>query len=130
MGFDDYSVQLDEETRRLAVFINEGDWLRNWLPKLTGDFSQIVRALTHKSGAPHIFVDINNYRKEREVIISELAKAAARKVVMTKAKVTLPAMNAYERRLIHVELASRPDIATESEGEGIERRVVVKPLEL
>lgn len=130
MGFDDYSVNLDEETRRLTIIINEGDWFKNWLPKLTGDFSQIIRALTRKSGTPPVFVDINNYRREREVIISELAKAAARKVIMTKTKVTLPAMNAYERRLIHVELASRPDVATESEGEGVERRVIVKPLEL
>lgn len=128
MGFSDYSINLDEETRRLTIFINEGEWLKGWLPKLTGDFSQIARALSRKFNAPNIFVDVNNYRKEREIIISELAKAAARKAVMTKTKVTLPAINAYERRLVHVELAARPDIATESEGEGVERRVTVKLL--
>lgn len=129
MGFSDYSVNLDEESNRLTIFINEGDWFKSWLPKVIGDFNQIVRTLTSQLNLPHTFIDINNYRKEREMIIAELAKAAARKVVMTKSKVTLPAMNAYERRLIHMELATRPDIATESEGEGVERRVVIKPLE-
>jgi predicted RNA-binding protein Jag len=37
-------------------------------------------------------------------------------------------MSAYERRVIHAELALRPDINTESEGEPPSRCVVVKPL--
>ena len=37
-------------------------------------------------------------------------------------------MNAYERRLIHVEIANHPDLKTESIGEGRERRVVIKPI--
>jgi len=129
MGFSDYSVNTEEESKRLTVFINEGDWFKNWLPKITSDFNQIARTLTTRLNLPHVFVDVNNYRKERETIITELAKAAARKVIMKKAAVTLPAMNAYERRLVHTELATRPDVATESEGEGTERRVVIKPLD-
>ena len=75
-----------------------------------------------------VFVDVNSYRKERENIILELARGAARKAAGTKTDITLPPMNAYERRLIHSELASRPDIKTESVGEGKERYVVVKPI--
>ena len=33
-------------------------------------------------------------------------------------------MNAYERRLVHTELATRPDVKTESIGEGSERHIV------
>ncbi len=73
-------------------------------------------------------IDINNYRKERERLILELAKAAAQKAVTTKQAVLLPAMNPYERRLIHVELSIRPDVKTESVGEGRERGVSIKPL--
>lgn len=128
MGFSDYSVSLEEESNKLTIFINEGDWFKKWLPKVINDFSQLSRTLTTKAKLPHLFIDINNYRKERENIIAELARAAARKTVVTKSAVTLPAMNSYERRLIHTELATRPDIATESEGEGKERRVVIRPL--
>ncbi|TSC82531.1 MAG: spoIIIJ-associated protein, partial [Parcubacteria group bacterium Gr01-1014_19] len=76
----------------------------------------------------NLFVDINNYRKERENLIVEIAKAAARKVTMTKAEVKLPAMNSYERRLIHMELSTRPDVKSESMGEGKERYVIVRPI--
>src|SRR3989344_2834422 len=73
-------------------------------------------------------VDINNYRKERERLIVELAKASARKAIVEKQPVELPPMNAYERRLVHVELASRPDAKTESVGEGATRRVSIQLL--
>ena len=73
-------------------------------------------------------MDVNNYKKERERLITELAKAAARKVLAEKKDVELPVMNAYERRLVHVELAARPDVKTESVGEGTNRHIVVKPL--
>ena len=36
-------------------------------------------------------------------------------------------MPAYERRIIHMELAGRTDIATESIGEEPERKVIIRP---
>jgi len=36
-------------------------------------------------------------------------------------------MSAYERRIVHLELAERKDITTESTGEEPERRVVIRP---
>ena len=48
---------------------------------------------------------------------------------MTKEKISLPAMNSYERRLVHVELSIHPEVATESAGMGKERCVVIKPIE-
>lgn len=128
-GFNDFSLDFDTENRKITIFINEGEWLKNWLPRLVSDFTQIGKVLSKKNQLPNIFIDINNYRKERETIISDLAKAAARKASMTKGEVRLPAMNSYERRLIHTILASRPDVATESVGADPERYVVIKPLE-
>ena len=129
IGFTDSKVDLSENGYKLSVFIDEGDWLKEWLPKLISDLTHIARLLAKKANVDgSVYVDINNYRLEREKIIIELAKAAARKVLMTKTEVKLPAMNAYERRLIHTELATRPDIKTESTGEKSERCVVIKPL--
>lgn len=128
-GFNDFKVDWDKDSHRFTIFINEGDWFKDWLPRLISDLEQLTRLLAKKEKIEHnVFVDINNYRRERERIIVDLAKAAARKVMLTKAEVRLPAMNAYERRLIHTELAIRPDVTTESTGERAERCVVVKPL--
>lgn len=126
-GFSDYSISADAENRKISLFINEGDWLKKILPRFVNDFDHLAKLMAKKSNSQTVFVDINNYRKERETLIVELAKAAARKAILQKAPVELPVMNAYERRLIHTELATRPDIKTESVGEGKTRRVIVSP---
>jgi len=126
-GFDDYSITPDVENRKIAIFINEGPWFKKALSRFVTDFDHIAKLIAKKNNLESVFVDINNYRRERERIIVELAKAAARKATVSKNGVDLPAMNAYERRLIHTELATRPDVKTESSGEGKERHVIVSP---
>jgi len=128
-GFRDNSVSVtDEENRKLAVFMNEGEWFKKVLPNFVQSLDSIARLVAKKNNLETPFVDVNNYRLERERIIIEIAKAAARKAVMTKGDIELPAMNGYERRLVHMELATRPDVKTESIGEGKERRTLVRPL--
>jgi len=41
---------------------------------------------------------------------------------------TLPSLNAYERRVVHVALEGEPGITTASAGEGAERRLTVSPV--
>ena len=128
MGFSDASVEAEPEGRRVKIFINEGEWIKTWVPELVSDFEIILRLNAFKDKQETVFVDVNNYRKERERLIVEIAKAAARKALMSKAEVSLPSMNAYERRLVHTELSTRPDVKTESVGFGASRYVVVKPI--
>ena len=129
MGFSDFTVDCDSEGHRVSIFINTDEWFKDWLPKLINDFTHLVRLMAKKFAiSDSIYVDLNYYRRDREKIIIELAKAAAHKVAITKNEVKLPAMNAYERRLIHTELATRPDVKTESLGEKSERCVIVKPI--
>lgn len=75
----------------------------------------------------YIDLDINDYKKKKAEYLKETAKNAADEVSLTKKENQLPPMPAYERRIIHMELASRDDVATESVGWGPERRVVIKP---
>lgn len=129
MGFKDFSISYDGEGRRFSVFIGQNEISDNTVVSLTANLDYLVKLVAEKCGvAESVFIDINNYRKEREKIIIELARAAARKAAAAQKEVSLPVMNAYERRLVHLELSSRPDVATESVGEAKERYVVVKPL--
>jgi len=80
----------------------------------------------HPECGPFI-LDINDYRKSKESFLKELARTAAQKVALSGEDEALPPMNAYERRIIHVELTMRPDVMTESRGEEPERYLVVKP---
>ena len=129
MGFHDYKVEVDVEHRHGVVFINDNTvFFKENLPGFVESMNQISQVIAKKFDTQSLVIDINNYRKERENIIVELARAAARKALATKQDVVLPAMNSYERRIIHVELASRPDVKTESQGLGKERGVTIKPI--
>ncbi len=128
IGLQEVSIDFDAGSRHLLVFANEGEWFAKMLPFVVSDLNHIVRLLTQRHELEPVFIDVNNYRKERERLIIELAKAAARKAMVEKKEVSLPAMNAYERRLVHTELSTRPDVKTESVGEGQNRAVVIKPI--
>ena len=75
----------------------------------------------------YLDLDINNYKKRREEYLRELAQNTADDVSLTKVEKVLSPMSAYERRIIHLELAERSDVKTESEGEEPNRKVVIKP---
>ena len=128
MGLHEPSIDVDRENRKITIFVNEGPWFQKLVPRLISDVEHLVHLIAKRHAQETFFVDLNNYRKERERLIIELAKAAARKVLLAKAEVRLPAMNAYERRLVHMELSVHPEVKTESAGEGPERCVVVKPI--
>lgn len=130
MGFNDFSVNYEPGSNRFLIFVNEGDFFKKFLPGFVTSLDYVVRLMANKIGQEGtVFIDINNYRRERENLILELARAAARKVMAAKEEVSLPAMNGYERRLVHLELSSHPDVKTESVGEGKNRYIIIKPIQ-
>ncbi len=128
MGFDEPTILSDEQDLRVTIFLPEAEFLKRNLPHLVVHIDHIGKLMAKKQGSSLYHIDVNNYRKEREKLIVDIARGAAKKAATTKEDIVLPAMNAYERRLIHAELATRPDVKTESVGEGRERYVVVKPI--
>ncbi|KKR02600.1 MAG: R3H domain protein [Candidatus Yanofskybacteria bacterium GW2011_GWA1_39_13] len=91
-------------------------------------FEHLVRAMLLKNNdGQNIIIDINDYKKSRASFVVDTAKQAVTRVRNTqKAEVLIP-MSAYERRIVHMELASYPDVATESIGDEPQRRIVIKP---
>jgi len=75
----------------------------------------------------YISLDINDYKKKKKEYLEELAVSTADEVSLSKKEKTLSPMPAYERRIIHMALAGRGDVVTESTGEGMDRRLVIKP---
>lgn len=100
-----------------------------------GALEHIIRLIVSRKTSPgetrgSFVIDINDYRKSKTTQVLALAHGAAQRVISTqKAEALLP-MSAYERRLVHSELASHKDIQTESIGEEPRRRVVISPLNL
>ena len=128
MTIQESQINYDEANRKVSIFLNEVEHplIKTNIPKIVQDFNHIAQLIAKKNDEPSFFIDINNYRLERERIIVELAKAAARKALATKQEISFPAMNAYERRIIHMELAVHPEVKTESVGLGKNRYVIIK----
>jgi len=71
-------------------------------------------------------VDIADYKKQRADRLSEKALSWIKKVQESGEPMHLQPMNAADRRTIH-KLAGEEGIETESEGEGRDRHIVLKP---
>lgn len=74
-----------------------------------------------------VTLDIGSYRANRIHQLEILATKTAKSVSKTKIAVKLDPMNSFERRVIHEKLSDWRDVYTESEGEGEERAIVIKP---
>ena len=74
-----------------------------------------------------ITLDIGGYRENRKRKLEILATKTAKDVARSGIEVKLRPMNAYERKVIHEKLSEWRDIYTESEGEGEDRCLIIKP---
>jgi len=75
----------------------------------------------------YISVDIDNYKKNKEDYLKDLAWRVADEVLKTGTQKEIPLVSSFDRRIVHIELQQRNDVLTESIGEGEERRIIVKP---
>ncbi len=73
----------------------------------------------------NFLVDIDNYRERRREALTRLAERTAEKAMRRNRAVTLEAMSAYDRRIIHMALRDHEQVYTSSVGEGADRRVRV-----
>jgi len=96
---------------------------------MLADIQLLLRKVIKKEIGKEIYLtlDIDNYRKNKINSYKSMANSAAEEVITTGQQRTLPPLSAYARRIIHMELAKRDDVLTESIGEGEDRRVSIKP---
>ncbi len=111
VGDDDFEGLIGQDGETLRSF----DYLVNLI---------VARRL----GQPcRVKVDVNGYRQRRTDQLTELVTTLADEVRESKEPVTLEAMPANERWLVHDALTDDPDVRTYSIGDGHERRVVIAP---
>lgn len=133
MGFSDATVEVmpDTEGEGLLVAIES-----RHAHLLIGEYGMHLRAFEYVAklvarrtlpDPPRFFVDINRYRQGRIEYLRGYAKDVANRVTRSGREIPMQPMSSYERRIVHLELMSRPDVTTESIGEEPERWVVVKP---
>ena len=115
---DTYQVVLEGENMG-ALIGHRGETL-DAIQQLTG--YAVNRGRSHRV---RIHVDAEGYRARREESLYRLARKTAGKVVKYRRNITLEAMNAYERHVIHTALQDYPGVTTFSTGTEPNRRTVV-----
>lgn len=92
----------------------------------------IARVMVRKKteDRTNFILDVNSYRQEKNDSVMAIANNMASRAIMEGRAVIMRPMSAYERRLVHMELAKNEQVKTESIGEGEDRRVVIKPANL
>ena len=71
-------------------------------------------------------IDINGFQKKRIENIHAIAHMMAERARYFKLNMEVDPMPAFERRIVHEFLSNEADLKTESTGEGLSRRVVIK----
>ena len=74
-----------------------------------------------------ISINIGNYREKREKTLEILGRKLAFKALKTGQKTSLEPMNPYERRIIHTAVQKVKGASSWSEGEDMQRHVVIGP---
>lgn len=117
-------ITLDIETEEIERVIGRRGQVVDALQHLVG--KHLARQRTEERQKP-VVVDAGGYRQKQIERLEALALRMAERVVDEGMPVELAPMSAHDRRIIHMALAERPDVRTESEGQGDGRHVVVLP---
>ena len=115
---DTYQVVLEGED--LGALIGHRGETLDAIQQLTG--YAVNRGRSHRA---RVHLDAEGYRARREESLNRLARKTAGKVVKYRRNITLEAMNAYERHVIHTALQDYPGVSTFSTGTEPNRRTVV-----
>lgn len=104
--------------------------------KVIGRGGQTLNALEYVTNAVmnrnegsnvRVNIDVGGYKRRRDDRIRAAARKIAAKVGKSGTPVEMDPMSAAERRVVHMALIDEPGVVTESEGQGRNRRVVIKP---
>ena len=134
MGFE-ATVEASENEEKVSLEVKGPD-----SGLIIGKKGQTLDALQHlvakvvfrgKEGTPEagkpIQVDTEGYRQRRIESLEAMARRMAEKVVATRRPLEVDPMSPADRRVIHMVLANVAGVTTRSEGEGMDRRLVILP---
>jgi spoIIIJ-associated protein len=76
---------------------------------------------------PHLVIDIENYRDRRRKTLEDMALRLGEKAKRQRKTVTVDALSAADRRVIHEALQDDPWLTTRSLGQGSYRRLLIIP---
>jgi len=91
----------------------------------------LVRLIASKSlgRRANVIIDVEDYKFRRRSKLKSVAEKSASKVEKTGKRISLEPMSPSDRRIIHMALVDYKNVKTQSRGEGVNRKVVIIPVE-
>ena len=116
-------IYFEGERSRIYMIGNHG----RQLDSLQYILQLMVGKIIDQDPRYRVLVDVGGYRKEKDSKIEDLALQKADDVRILGEEIEMEPMSPADRRVVHTTLSQYEDITTESIGEGVDRRVVIKP---
>ena len=112
-------LPLDDKTIPIRLTLEEPQILIGEKGQTLGEIQHLLKAILRSQINEEFYIDldINDYKKKKNEYLRELAISIADQVALLRREKALDPMPSYERRIIHLELAERKDIITESIGQ-------------
>jgi len=91
----------------------------------------LVRLIASKSlgRRANVIIDVEDYKFRRRSKLKSIAEKSASKVEKTGKRISLEPMSPSDRRIVHMALVDYKNVKTQSRGEGVNRKVVIIPVE-
>jgi len=74
-----------------------------------------------------ISIDVGDYKKNRTEMLKALAMETKERVLSEGKEIVIPELKSWERRIVHLLLEKDSEVMSESQGEGRDRVLVVRP---
>lgn len=127
----DIDISIEAGRPKVAV-VSDGP--NQDLKRLVGPDGEVLDALqdlarlavqAETGDVSRLMLDVADFRAGRKERLAEIAREAIAKVQESGASVSLPPMNAFERKVVH-DVVLEAGLVSESEGEEPNRHVVVR----
>ncbi len=131
----DFEGRIDADDSQPDILVvnvesDEAGWLIGQGGENLGALQHLARAVVNKKLGQEtldFIMDVNSYRAHRVALLKEMALGLAKQAAEDKQPKVLEPMPPYERRIVHLALKNFEGIETESQDEGLARRIVIKP---
>jgi spoIIIJ-associated protein len=131
MGLDVQVVvdRLDDGSVRVDIQGDDGELLLRRKGEALDALQHIVSTAYRREleSQQRIVVDCLDFRKSKDIELQQMARFLIERAKMSGAPQELGPLNSYARRIVHMEVANDPGVTSESQGDGLVKRVIIAP---
>lgn len=119
-------VESSEDAVKVIVVTEDAALLVGRNGQVIDAFQHIVsKALTREKGEKRITIELENYKEKRDINLRQVTQRICEKVLAERCTVTLKPLNAYDRRVVHMEVSQHPGVESRSLGDGQVKRIQI-----